>query len=857
MKTKFTLLEELSFGKRVFLSFLFTLFFIISSAQTIGDFRSKASGNWTSPATWERCTSISPTVWAVTTEYPGSAGGSGNYAVTVTAGTTVTVTPALSVGIGNLYVEGTLELKANFTLTGGAKTIGVTNGLILFEKKVEFRLPQGTVFSMDIADSILQGLHGFTPPDKEECDANTAVMIWNPNIKPNGGYDRYTTCVGQPGTTGLNFADFNNSNAGIKVLASNGFSKAFCAFPISNNVVFRGALTVKGDPNPKVTYLWQYYPPGSNVLSPLPTGISSSSNSLTINSTAPLTVEGVYTFRLIFKYETLTRYADFYLYNGASSVWDGTTWSYGAPTDLYPLKAVIETNYNTGATGSFSACSCTVNTGKLITISPSTYVKVRDNITNNGSIIVESDGNLIQESATGIYSGGTFKAKRAVTKLRNNPGPDPLLNAVDYVFWSSPVSGQNLQSFSPLTPSNRIYQYNEANDFFIPAAANFVKGKGYAIRAESGPTDGTVNGYDKTYEFLGPPNNGDITVPINRSPNSGAIVRGYNLVGNPYPSNINFDELYNLNSTIIEPKVYFWTNKTYTAQQGGSSYDGSNYVVYTKGGSNSAGVDGLIKVGQGFIVQKTSFNSGTLTFKNMNGIAPIRVATTGTFYQKNSGVNRFWLKLTAPNKVVNSQMIGYFEGATNEFDNAFDAESMTLTSDLFYSTLEDKRLIVQGRAEQFKKEDRVQLGANFYQDGTYTIDLQQPEGIFSAYQKIYLKDKENGKLIDLSEGSYTFQANKGISEGRFEIVYKPEVVLGTDSALKENLVIYRDGDDFIVQSKSEKITMLDVYDATGRIIYQLTPNSTKVIVDASKMNNGIYILKINQGGRIKIKKVIR
>ena len=83
---------------------------------------------------------------------------------------------------------------------------------------------------------------------------------------------------------------------------------------------------------------------------------------------------------------------------------------------------------------------------------------------------------------------------------------------MDYLYWSAPVTGQGLKAFSPGTPDNRIFQYNEPNDLFkaVPLATepNFVPGKGYAFRAESGT--GISNPYSKTYKFKGVPNNGFI-----------------------------------------------------------------------------------------------------------------------------------------------------------------------------------------------------------------------------------------------------------------------------------------------------------------------------------------------------------
>lgn len=84
----------------------------------------------------------------------------------------------------------------------------------------------------------------------------------------------------------------------------------------------------------------------------------------------------------------------------------------------------------------------------------------------------------------------------------------------------------------------------------------------------------------------------------------------------------------------------------------------------------------------------------------------------------------------------------------------------------------------------------------------------------------------------------------------------PEIYLATNNTT-ENLIIYKDGSDFIIKAKSKKITEVEVYDSSGRMINKIKPNSTIVVINSEKLNNGIYILKVNQGGEITTKKVIK
>ena len=151
----------------------------------------------------------------------------------------------------------------------------------------------------------------------------------------------------------------------------------------------------------------------------------------------------------------------------------------------------------------------------------------------------------------------------------------------------------------------------------------------------------------------------------------------------------------------------------------------------------------------------------------------------------------------------------------------------------------------------------VPLGSNHFSTGNYTIALdEEKNGIFANGQNIYLKDKHTGILTNLSEGEYQFTANEGENSGRFEIVYVPEIYLATNNTT-ENLIIYKDGSDFIIKAKSKKITEVEVYDSSGRMINKIKPNSTIVVINSEKLNNGIYILKVNQGGEITTKKVIK
>lgn len=474
----------------------------------------------------------------------------------------------------------------------------------------------------------------------------------------------------------------------------------------------------------------------------------------------------------------------------------------------------------------------------------------------SNSVIFENNAQLLQDSDA-INSQGNIQSQRQVSGMNN------IATQVDYVYWSSPVSGQVIKGttgFSPNTPSSGYLQYNESTDKFTTTSdATFQTGKGYAIRAENV----LPNGYSKTYSFTGVPNNGNLQF-LTLQKSSGAD-KGYNLVGNPYPSNMNFDYLYASNTSKIYNTAWFWTNLTYTSTQMGSGYTGNNYAVYNGTGGVPPAYDwadynpdepsgltpnGHIKVGQGFIVKAKTV--GALDFNN-----GMRITDNGTFYQKNTVKNRFWLTMRSPKNMVNTILIGYIDGATNDYETDFDGELFVVGSDSFFSVSGAKKLAIQGRNSNFTTDDVVSLGNVFAENGTFTIGLQSSEGIFGTSQDVYLRDKLLNKYVNLStDKSYTFTANKGTDTTRFEVVYKDGTVLDAGLDAKSDFIVYKDGNYQVIKS-NKKLGKIELYDASGKLLKEHTSRDLEARIDVSTIINGVYILKVDNSGDIKTRKIIK
>lgn len=538
--------------------------------------------------------------------------------------------------------------------------------------------------------------------------------------------------------------------------------------------------------------------------------------------------------------------------------WTGTGWSNGLPTPV--SRVVINGDYDTALHGDFTACSLEVSAGSHLKVRKGNVVTVVYDIINKAPaehVVIESDANLIQLQDDAPANTGPVTLQRNARMKR-----------LDYTYWSSPVTGQNLKAFSPGTLNNRFYTYNEWDDKFTeinPQVNNFTAARGYAIRASNLYPAGsaTVPAPVQNFQgvFKGVPNNGVITVGVEKS----TAGNGHNLVGNPYPSNIDFYALADLNAGVIHKKAYFWTNMNPNPAMQGSNYPTpvagvvyyNNYAVLNGTGGIPATINDVdpndseaiksatptrfVRPGQGFIVQ--ALNNGVVGYTNA---VRSNNATSVFFNNKTSGsdeaADRFWLHLKTPLNVVTTQLIGYLPNAGPGFDSDYDAELPVVGSDAFYSVLEDRKLGIQGKGV-FVQTDVVPLGSSHDAEGIFSIHLGEREGVFAEGQPIYLKDRQTGTISDLTKGSYSFTAGRGINEGRFEIVYQPQTVLSADGTAQEAMMVFRDRNDFVVRSTYHRIAVLEVFDASGRLVYRNLPLSVEARIPGDLLVNGLYLVK--------------
>lgn len=518
-------------------------------------------------------------------------------------------------------------------------------------------------------------------------------------------------------------------------------------------------------------------------------------------------------------------------------IWDGSSFSSLPNAINQPL--IFNGNYTSPSNTTLAACDCTVNGTAVVTITSGSTMTLQNDLKVNAAATMtfENTAPLVQQND--VVNIGIVKVNRNSSALMR----------LDYTLWSSPVDGQNLLSFSPLTtntgPSNiRFYTYNanlnQYDKVGSAGATKFNAGTGYLIRMpNTHPTTPTV----WNAVFTGTPNNGLVTVPITYVTN----LKLFNVVGNPYPSPISLSSFVAANSANINGTLRFWrkTNSN-TSNTGYSTWNGG---IFTAGPQFNTSIDpgGVLQTGQGFMVEAKP-GATALIFNNS-----MRLLNTANQFFKSSAPSKtdanttaldfVWINLLGTIDQRSQMAFGYRAQATNDVD-AFDATRFNDSQIAISSIINYKEYTIESRSTLLDgKQDVVPLQVRIPAAGIFTIEMDHVTGFFAnESSKVYLKDKANSLIIDLKQSGYSFAAEAGNINSRFELwISKNE----TEKIVNENksFAIYKDKNEFVLNSGLTAMANIKVYDLVGRLLFEKNNINTSEIRFVAGNSNEVLIIK--------------
>ncbi len=237
----------------------------------------------------------------------------------------------------------------------------------------------------------------------------------------------------------------------------------------------------------------------------------------------------------------------------------------------------------------------------------------------------------------------------------------------------------------------------------------------------------------------------------------------FNLIANPYPSQISFTAFQAGNSS----KIY---NKMWTF----SPYGNGNFTTYSAGvvANGATGYDNIsgdyIASGQAFFVQATQTGSaGSVTFQESNktnGIIP-NLQYFGTTAQK---LIRIGLRTTS-NDTLDEVVARFNSHGSQEYIETWDAESFNNSNHVLTIAKGIKNLSIATFPE-FPFLDSIQLNIKTKQTGTYRLSFSDFDDIDST-TNIWLVDKFLGASQNVrTHSEYNFNVTNdsfSIGNNRF------------------------------------------------------------------------------------------
>lgn len=384
-------------------------------------------------------------------------------------------------------------------------------------------------------------------------------------------------------------------------------------------------------------------------------------------------------------------------------------------------------------------------------------------------------------------------------------GPSGVTNGFD--------AGSALNPFSPT-----IYKYNESatavqsqfspvNSLITGIVPNALPGEGFyfAYRGNRdnyfplNPAESPKLFPDYVPEsfspaFTGTINQGNISVTINNSNHAGDPNNGYNLVGNPYVSSIDWEQVFATNSNGLDNEIKIIT-------PGGAIMTRKkvNGVVTVVNGNleNS----GIIQPGQGFFIRKNTPGTSTFTFSESHKSSLSNVnrylnvpsqfmlrdklsmqtgPTINSYSVANGGVD-FRIKI---NDSENSEetAIVFGDGFSENYDE-IDASYLGGSTVNLGSLTADGKVTAINYMPKLGTFNTVKLrttGTLHADSNQVSLTLNFPNTYVLNNYKAILKDNYLGKEINVRETPvYKFTVLRGVASSsgnnRFELVFMPDV----------------------------------------------------------------------------------
>ena len=465
--------------------------------------------------------------------------------------------------------------------------------------------------------------------------------------------------------------------------------------------------------------------------------------------------------------------------------------------------------------------SITVNPGAKLTLASA-------KILTAGTIMLQSDGT--NGTATFVDNGGTLSATATVQQY---------LTGGRNWYFTSPVTSATSNVVTG-TVGNQLWSYSEPGYNWNPITA----------------TDSTLhvgNGYvanlaiEGALSFTGTLNTGNQQVSLIRTEN-GKAKRGFNLIGNPYPSYLDPTTVIN-SAPEMENTVWYRIKVS-------STYHFETVNTTSGIGTNNNGAGAVTKnipPMQAFWVRiAPTYTAKSLTFTNA-----MRSHEAGTNRLRVKELNTQQIvRLQVSNGISSDEAVLYSDPNASGSYDAYDSQKMTnsiASIPEIYTLAGTEQLAING-LDVIPYDTELPIGFTTGQAGTnFSIKASQFSNFETGIQ-ILLHDYLLNTTQDLAMADYSFTSDAVATSTRFTVLFKaPSVTTGINPNSNANIWISLANNQILVNGASGESTVA-VYNAVGqRLVSQHLTASNRSL---GTFVPGVYMVTVTNSGKTITQKII-
>ncbi|MCF8405841.1 MAG: T9SS type A sorting domain-containing protein [Bacteroidales bacterium] len=384
-----------------------------------------------------------------------------------------------------------------------------------------------------------------------------------------------------------------------------------------------------------------------------------------------------------------------------------------------------------------------------------------------------------------------------------------------------PVTGATIATYLDVY----LTEFNEPDNswtFLVePTTMPMNTMQGYAAWADEGVTGTT------TVNYNGVLNTGDYYIPsfsyTLTSPNT-----GWNLIGNPYPSSIQW------NSSWPKTDLSDW------ACIHNDFNDGCyNAVTGAEWPNIGAMPNGTIGPTQGFWVRATS-DLANMTFQNSE-----RMHNNQPIYKESSVNIKQSLRIRVDgNNDFDAVLIQFTEGATAGYDKSFDLEKRwgdNVESPNLYTIHNEETLYSVDVRQHIESELVIPIGFEAGLSGNFEIDVTQFDGFTGEYQVI-LEDIREGVFTELEKNTkYEFSSYTQDEKHRFNLHFK-DLYFNLQEEVLHPVHIYSFENNIYVLAPDNQIKEVIIYNIMGQEVLRENGTNESVLKVPVNFKMGFYVV---------------